>query len=66
VQNTIKLAEVINVNDVARLLNIPTRTVYLLAESGNVPGFRFQGTWRFHKGEVIEAFLKHLYHPAFN
>ena len=60
-QVTIKLAEVLTMSDVARLLNTSAGTVCRLAESGDLPGFRFEGAWRFYKGEVIDAFLSQVY-----
>lgn len=48
-------------SDVARLLNTSAWTVCRLAESGDLPGFRFEGTWRFRKGEVIDAFVSQVY-----
>jgi excisionase family DNA binding protein len=61
VQAAIKLAEVLTMSDVARLLNTSAWTVCRLAESGDLPGFRFEGTWRFRKGEVIDAFVSQVY-----
>ena len=66
VQGTIKLVEVLTIEEVARLLSVTRRTVCLLAQSGDLPAFRFRGAWRFHKGEVIDAFLSRVHLPVCN
>ncbi|MBI3184678.1 MAG: helix-turn-helix domain-containing protein [Myxococcales bacterium] len=40
------------VHDVARYLNVDEKTVYRLAQRGELPGFKVAGTWRFKKDDI--------------
>jgi excisionase family DNA binding protein len=39
--------------EVAALLKIHLKTVYKLAEAGNIPGSRIGRSWRFNRNEVL-------------
>jgi excisionase family DNA binding protein len=42
------------VREVAGFLNVDEKTVYRLAQRGDLPGFKVAGTWRFRKGDIDE------------
>lgn len=44
--------EILTIEEVAVYLKASKRTVYRLAASGQIPGFKLGGTWRFRKGEL--------------
>lgn len=44
--------EVIKVKDVADLLKVGEKTVYSMAQSGELPGFKVRGQWRFSRKDI--------------
>jgi len=40
------------VRDVAAFLNVDEKTIYRLAQKGDLPGFKVLGSWRFQKEDV--------------
>ena len=44
--------EYLTVADVAALLKLSEKTVYRLAQRGNVPGFKAGGSWRFRRMDI--------------
>ena len=42
----------ITVRDVAAYLNVDVKTVYRLAQRGELPGFKVAGSWRFRKADI--------------
>lgn len=47
-----------SVHDVAAYLNVDEKTIYRLAQRGEIPGFKVAGAWRFKKNDIdawIEA-----------
>lgn len=42
------------VRDVAAHLNVNEKTVYRLAQRGELPGFKVAGAWRFQKSDLEE------------
>lgn len=46
--------EALNIKQLAVLLQLSERTVYRLANSGVVPGFKVGGSWRFKRSRVEE------------
>ena len=44
--------EVIKVKDVAALLKVGEKTVYSMAQSGELPGFKVRGQWRFSRKDI--------------
>ena len=40
------------VRDVAVYLNVDEKTVYRLAQKGDLPGFKVAGTWRFKREDI--------------
>ena len=45
------------VHDVALYLKVDEKTVYRLAQRGELPGFKVAGTWRF-KRQDIDAWIE--------
>ena len=39
--------EILTIRDVAALLKIGEKTTYTMAQSGELPGFKVRGQWRF-------------------
>jgi excisionase family DNA binding protein len=48
----------ITVRDVAAYLNVTEKTVYRLAQRGELPGFKVAGAWRFRRRD-IDAWVEH-------
>ena len=46
--------EVIKIRDVATLLKVGEKTVYSMAQSGELPAFKVRGQWRFSKTDIDE------------
>jgi len=44
--------EVLKIKDVAALLKIGEKTVYSMVQSGELPGFKVRGQWRFSKNDI--------------
>ncbi len=40
------------VREVAVYLNVNQKTVYRLAQKGEIPGFKVAGTWRFRREDI--------------
>lgn len=40
------------VREVAGYLNVDEKTIYRLAQRGDLPGFKVAGTWRFKKRDI--------------
>jgi len=46
------------VRDVAAYLNVNEKTIYRLAQKGELPGFKVAGAWRF-RGEDLQRWIDH-------
>ncbi len=44
--------EILTLDEVALYLKAGKRTVYRLAQKGEIPGFKLGGTWRFRRTEL--------------
>ncbi|MFH0726660.1 MAG: helix-turn-helix domain-containing protein [Pseudomonadota bacterium] len=44
--------EVIKLKDVAALLKVGEKTVYSMAQSGELPAFKVRGQWRFSRKDI--------------
>ena len=40
------------VQDVAAFLNVDEKTIYRLAQKGDLPGFKVLGSWRFQRNDL--------------
>lgn len=50
--------EVLKIKDVAVLLKVGEKTIYTMAQSGELPAFKVRGQWRFSRKDIddwIEA-----------
>lgn len=41
------------VSEVARYLNVVEKTIYRLAQKGELPGFKVAGVWRFKRDDIL-------------
>ena len=48
----LKIEPALTVRDLAMLLNVDEKTIYRLAQRGEVPGFKVSGTWRFQRSAI--------------
>lgn len=44
--------EVLKINDVAALLQLGRKTIYSMAQSGELPAFKVRGQWRFSRQDI--------------
>ena len=44
--------EILKIPEVAALLKIAEKTVYVLAQRGDLPGFKVGGQWRFSRTAI--------------
>ncbi len=44
--------EILTIREVAALLKIGEKTTYTMAQSGELPGFKIRGQWRFRRAEL--------------
>ena len=42
------------VREVAAYLSVNEKTVYRMAQKGNLPGFKVAGSWRFKQDDIDE------------
>ena len=49
---TDKDGEILTLDEVAAYLKAGKRTVYRLAQKGEIPAFKLGGTWRFRSSEL--------------
>lgn len=50
-------SEIFTIQEVAEFLRLNPKTAYRLAASGELPGFKVGGSWRFRR-DAIEKFTK--------
>lgn len=44
--------EVLKIKDVAALLKVGEKTVYSMAQAGELPAFKVRGQWRFSRKDI--------------
>jgi len=44
--------EVLTIKEVAALLKIAEKTAYIMAQRGELPGFKVGGQWRFRRSDI--------------
>ena len=49
--------EILIIRDVATLLKIGEKTAYTMAPSGDLPGFKVRGQWRFRRAD-LDAWIR--------
>jgi excisionase family DNA binding protein len=50
--------EILTVGQVSKFLKLHRRTIYKLAQSGMIPGWKVGKSWRFLKSEIMKHFEK--------
>lgn len=50
--------EVLKLKDVVGLLKVSEKTVYSMAQTGELPAFKVRGQWRFSRKD-IDAWIEH-------
>jgi|TARA_R110000851_G_scaffold286024_1_gene439871 excisionase family DNA binding protein len=44
--------EVLRIKDVATLLKVGEKTIYSMAQTGELPAFKVRGQWRFSRKDI--------------
>jgi excisionase family DNA binding protein len=44
--------EIFTLPDVAQLLKVAEKTVYTMAQKGELPAFKVRGQWRFKRADI--------------
>ena len=47
------MEQAMTVRDVAAFLNVDEKTIYRLAQRGDLPGFKVSGSWRFQRPDLV-------------
>ena len=50
---TVAIEPALTVRDIAVLLNVDEKTIYRLAQKGDLPGFKVSGSWRFQRPDLL-------------
>ena len=46
--------EVMKIKELAALLKVGEKTIYSMAQNGEIPAFKVRGQWRFSKKDIDE------------
>lgn len=55
--------EVLKLKDIAALLKVGEKTVYSMAQTGELPAFKVRGQWRFSRKD-IDAWIEQQKHTT--
>ncbi len=55
--------EVLTIKDVAALLKVGEKTVYSMAQGGELPAFKVRGQWRFSRKD-LDAWMERQKHST--
>lgn len=50
--------EMLKIKDVAALLKVGEKTIYSMAQSGELPAFKVRGQWRFSRKDIDDWIVK--------
>jgi excisionase family DNA binding protein len=50
---TVVIEPAMTVRDIATVLNVDEKTIYRLAQKGDLPGFKVSGSWRFQRPDLV-------------
>jgi excisionase family DNA binding protein len=50
---TVAIEPAMTVRDIAVVLNVDEKTIYRLAQKGDLPGFKVSGSWRFQRPDLL-------------
>lgn len=53
--------EVLKIKDIATLFKVGDKTIYSMAQSGELPAFKVRGQWRFSRKD-IDAWIEQQKH----
>ena len=56
--------EVLKIKDLAALLKVGIKTIYSMAQAGELPAFKVRGQWRFFKKDIDEWIEQQKNHLA--
>ncbi len=56
--------EILTIREVGTLLKIGEKTAYTMAQSGELPGFKVRGQWRFRRSDIDDWIHDQLGKPA--
>ena len=48
----VESSEILTLREVVALLKVGTKTTYSMAQSGELPGFKVGGQWRFRRSDL--------------
>lgn len=46
--------EILTLPEIAQLLKVADKTVYTMAQKGEIPAFKVRGQWRFRRADIEE------------
>jgi excisionase family DNA binding protein len=55
--------EVLTIKDVAALLKVGEKTIYSMAQGGELPAFKVRGQWRFSRKD-LDAWMEQQKHST--
>ena len=55
--------EILKLRDIAALLKVGEKTVYSMAQTGELPAFKVRGQWRFSRKD-IDAWIEQQKHTT--
>ena len=50
---TVAIEPAMTVRDIATVLNVDEKTIYRMAQKGDLPGFKVSGSWRFQRPDLL-------------
>ncbi len=56
--------EILTIREVASLLKIGEKTTYTMAQSGQLPGFKVRGQWRFRRADIDRWISRQIDHGS--
>ena len=58
--------EILKVGEVAKLLKVGHKTIYTMAQSGDLPAFKVRGQWRFSRKDLDQWMYRQKQGNQFN
>lgn len=55
--------EILTLPELAQLLKVAEKTVYTMAQGGELPAFKVRGQWRFRRRDVDEWIAEQVRRP---
>lgn len=57
-------SDMMTIRELGAYLRMPEKTLYRIAKSGKVPGFKVGASWRFRKSEIDKWIEKQEYNKG--